>query len=117
MAPPRRVRALNARTRVRERARVRGSLERGGGEPSSEAEPAQGAVKPRARRSPLEGGVKPRARQSPLEGGVKPRARQNLLEGAFEWATPVGCGDHRSVGHAPCARLGGMCFDLGFCRF
>jgi hypothetical protein len=83
---------------VRERARVRGSPERGGGEP------------------PLEGAVNPRARRSPLEGGVNPRARRNLLEGAFEWATPVGCGDHRSVGHAPCVRLGERCFALIFCR-
>jgi hypothetical protein len=86
MAPPRRVRALNACTRVREWARVRGA--------SSEAE-----VSPRALRNPLEGVVNPRARRSPLAGGVKHRARRNLLEGAFEWA-PVGCGDQRSVGHA-----------------
>jgi hypothetical protein len=36
------VRALNSCTRVREQVRVRGSLERGGGEPSSEVEPARG---------------------------------------------------------------------------
>jgi hypothetical protein len=59
----------------------------------------------------------PRARRSPLEGGVNPRARRNLLEGAFEWATPVGCGDHRSVGHALCVRLGERCFALVFCTF
>jgi hypothetical protein len=92
MAPPCRVRALNASSRVREWVRVRGSLERGGGEPSSEAEPARGAVNPRARRNPL-------------EGGVNPRARRNLLEGVFEWATLVGRGDHRSVGCALCARF------------
>jgi hypothetical protein len=57
---------------------------------------------PRARRSPLEGAVNPRAKRNPLEGGVNPRARRNLLEGAFEWATPVGRGDQRSVGRAPC---------------
>jgi hypothetical protein len=61
---------------------------------SSEAE-----ANPRARRNPLEGAVNPRARRNPLEGGVNPRARRNLLEGAFEWATPVGRGDHRS---GPC---------------
>jgi hypothetical protein len=79
---------------------------------SSEAE-----ANPRARRNPLEGTVNPRARRSPLEGGVDPRARRNLLEGAFEWATPVGYGDHRSVGHAPCVRLSEGCFALVFCRF
>jgi hypothetical protein len=52
MAPSRRVRALNARTRVRERARVRESLERGGGEPSSEAEPARGGRKPSSEAEP-----------------------------------------------------------------
>jgi hypothetical protein len=80
---------------------------------SSEAEanpramrsPLEGVVNPRARRNPLEGGVNPRARRNPLEGGVNPRVRRNLLEGAFEWATPVGRGDHRSVGCAPCARF------------
>jgi hypothetical protein len=71
---------------------------------------------PRARRNPLEGAVNPRARRSPLEGGVNPRARQNLLEGAFEWATSVGCGVHRSVGHVLCVRLGERCFALVLSR-
>jgi hypothetical protein len=62
---------------------------------SSEAE-----ASPRARRNPLEGAVNPRAWRSPLAGGVNPRTRRNLLEGAFEWATTVSCGDHRSVGNA-----------------
>jgi hypothetical protein len=74
-------------------------------------------MNPRARRSPLEVAVNPRARRSPLEVAVNPRARRNLLEGAFEWATPVGCGDHRSVGRAPCVRLSEMCLALVFCRF
>jgi hypothetical protein len=78
---------------------------------------SEAGVNPRARWSPLEGAVNPRARRNPLEGGVNPRARRNPLEGAFEWATPVGCGDHRSVGHAPCVRLGERCFALVFCRF
>jgi hypothetical protein len=64
---------------------------------SSEAE-----VNPRARWNSLEEGVSPRARRNPLEGGVSPRARRNLLEGAFDWATPVGRGGHRSVGRALC---------------
>jgi hypothetical protein len=76
---------------------------------SSEAE-----ANPRARQNPLEGAVNPRARRNPLEGGVNPRARRNLLEGAFEWATPVGRGDHRSVGRAPCVRLSERCFALVF---
>jgi hypothetical protein len=59
----------------------------------------------------------PRARRNPLEGAVNPRARRNLLEGAFEWATPVGRGDHRSVGRAPRVRLSERCFALVFCRF
>jgi hypothetical protein len=79
---------------------------------SSEAE-----ANPRARRDPLEGAVNPRARRNPLEGGVNPRARQSLLEGAFEWATLVGRGDHRSVGRAPWVCLSEMCLALVFCRF
>jgi hypothetical protein len=75
-------------------------------------------MSPRARRDPLEGGVGPRARRNPLEGGVSPRARQNPLEGAFDWATPVGRGDHRSVGRALCVRLSERCvLFLFFCRF
>jgi hypothetical protein len=58
----------------------------------------------------------PRARRSPLVGAVNPRARQNLLEWAFEWATPVGRGDHRSVGRAPCVRLSEMCLVSVLCR-
>jgi hypothetical protein len=59
----------------------------------------------------------PRVWRSPLEGAVNPRARRNLLEGAFEWATLVGRGDHRSVGRTPCVRLSEGCFALVFCRF
>jgi hypothetical protein len=81
--------------------------------PRARRNPLEGAVNPRARRNPLEGGVNPRARRNLLEGGVSARARRNLLEGAFEWATPVGRGDHRSVGHAPCVRLSEM-FRFGF---
>jgi hypothetical protein len=79
---------------------------------SSEAE-----ANPRARRNPLEGAVSPRARRNPLEGAVSPLARRSLLEGAFGWATPVGRGDHRSVGRALHVRLCGRCFALVFCRF
>jgi hypothetical protein len=79
---------------------------------SSEAE-----ANPRARRNPLEGAVSPRARRNPLEGAMNPRARRSLLEGAFGRATPMGRGDHRSVGRALCMRLSGRCFALVFCRF
>jgi hypothetical protein len=46
--------------------------------------------------------------------GVSPRARRNLLEGAFVWATPVGCGGHRSVGRVLCVSLSERCFVLVF---
>jgi hypothetical protein len=72
-------------------------------------------MSPRARRNPLEGGAGPRARRNPLEGGVNPRARRNLLEGAFDWATLVGRGGHRSVGRALCVRLSKRCFCFCFC--
>jgi hypothetical protein len=93
---------------------------------SSEAEvsprvrrnPLEGGVSPRARRNPLEGGVNPRARRNLLEGGVSLRARQILLKGAFDWATLVGRGGHRSVGRALCVCLSKRCvlflFFAGF---
>jgi hypothetical protein len=71
---------------------------------SSEAEPARG-------------GREPSSEAEPVEGGVNPQARRNLLEGAFEWATLLGRGDHRSVGRAPCVRLSEMCLVLVLCRF
>jgi hypothetical protein len=76
---------------------------------SSEAEPARGRRGPSSEAEPTRGGVSPRARRNPLEGGVSPRARQNPLEGAFDWATLVGHGGHRSVGRAVCACLGKRC--------
>jgi hypothetical protein len=51
------VRALNALTRVQEKVRVRGSLERGGGEPSSEAEPARGRREPSSEAESARGGL------------------------------------------------------------
>jgi hypothetical protein len=51
------------------------------------------------------------------EAEMCPRARRNLLEGAFDWATSVGRGGHRSVGHTLCVRLSERCFVLVFCRF
>jgi hypothetical protein len=80
--------------------------------------PLEGGVSPRARRNPLEGGVNPRARRNLLEGGVSLRARQILLKGAFDWATLVGRGGHRSVGRALCVCLSKRCvlflFFAGF---
>jgi hypothetical protein len=70
MAPPRRVRALNARTRVRERARVRESLERDGGEPSSEAEPARGGREPSSEAEPTRGRREPSSEAEPARGGL-----------------------------------------------
>jgi hypothetical protein len=54
------------------------------------------------------------ARTRVREQVVSPRARRNPLEGAFDWATPVGRGGHRSVGRAPCACLGKRCVLLLF---
>jgi hypothetical protein len=85
--------------------------------PRARRNPLEGDVSPRARRNPLEGDVSPRARRNSLEGGVNPRARRNLLEGAFEWATPVSRGDHRSVSRASCVRLSERCFVLVLCMF
>jgi hypothetical protein len=56
--------------------------------------------------------MSPRARRNPLEGGVRPRARRNPLERAFDWATSVGRGGHRSVGRALCVRLSKRCVLL-----
>jgi hypothetical protein len=70
MAPPRCGRALNARTRVQERARVQGSLERGGGEPSSEAEPARGGGEPSSVAEPARGGREPSNEAEPARGGL-----------------------------------------------
>jgi hypothetical protein len=102
MARLRCVRALNARTRVREQVRLRGSRRN----------PLEGAVSPRARQNPLEGAVSPRARRNPLEGEVSPRARRNLLEGAFDWAAPWAAGA-TAAWVVPCVRVqvgGAFCF-------
>jgi hypothetical protein len=70
MALPCRVRALNARTRVRERACVRGSLERGGGEPSSEAKPARGGREPSSEAEPARGRSEPSSEAELARGGL-----------------------------------------------
>jgi hypothetical protein len=86
---------------------VRGSLERGGGELSSEAEPARGGREPSSEAEPARGGREPSSE-------AETRARRNLLEGAFDWATPVGRGGHRGVGRALCLRLSKRCILLLF---
>jgi hypothetical protein len=87
-------------------------------EPRARRNLLEGGAGPRARRNLLEGGAGPRARRNLLEGGAGPRARRNLLKGAFDGATPVGHGGHRSVGRALCVRLIKRCvlflFFAGF---
>jgi hypothetical protein len=97
--------------------RARRSPLEGAANPRARRNPPEGAVSPRARRNPPEGAVSPRARRNPPEGGVSPRARRNLFEGAFDWATPVGRGGHRSVGRVLCVRLSERCFVLVFAGF
>jgi hypothetical protein len=88
------VRALNARTRVREQVRARtrkrrawvpssgADLARGGARPSSEADLVREAgLGPRARRTPLEGVQGSRARRTSGEGASTPRARRTSPEG------------------------------------
>jgi hypothetical protein len=70
MAPPCRARALNVRSRVRERACVRGSLKRGGGEPSSEAEPTRGGREPSSEAEPARGKCEPSSEAEPTRGGL-----------------------------------------------
>jgi hypothetical protein len=92
------VRALNARTHVREQVRAGRTLRR---------------------RAPLEGGVSPRARWTPLEGGVSPEARRTPLEEALCCAALVGRGVTAVwvVLRVFCVRLEvGFAFCV-FCRF
>jgi hypothetical protein len=72
MAPPRRVRTLNARTRVRERACSWRGLERGGDEPSSGAEPAQGRRGPSSGAEPARGRRGPSSEAEPARGSPRP---------------------------------------------
>jgi hypothetical protein len=65
------------------------------GEPSNEAELAQGCVAlerggPRPR-----GALSPRVGRTPPEGALSPRARWTLLEGAFRCAALVSRGGHQ----------------------
>jgi hypothetical protein len=78
-----------------------GGLERGGDEPSSEAEPARG-------------GCRPSSEAEPVRGGVGPRARRSLLGGALDWATPAGCGGHHGAGRALGVCLSKRCSVLVF---
>jgi hypothetical protein len=62
------VRALNARTRVREQVRA-GAWETRAWVPSSEADPARGGAQPSSEADLVRGaGLSPRARRTPPEG-------------------------------------------------
>jgi hypothetical protein len=78
-----RVRALNVRTRVREQARVLGGLERGGGEPSSEAEPAQGGREPSSEAEPARGCRGPSSEAEPARGGREPSSEAEPARGGL----------------------------------
>jgi hypothetical protein len=68
------VRALNARTRVREQVRVTAREMRGGcvrGSPRVERTPPEGVLSPRARQTLLEGRVEPSSEADPAREGVK----------------------------------------------
>jgi hypothetical protein len=73
---------------------------------SSEAELARGGLGPSSEAELARGRLGPSSEAEPARGGVSPRARRNLLEGALDWATLMGRGGHRSVGHAVSACLG-----------
>jgi hypothetical protein len=64
------VRALNARARMREQARLQGSLERGGDEPSSEAEPTRGGHEPLREAEPARGRREPSSEAKLARGGL-----------------------------------------------
>jgi hypothetical protein len=90
MAPLRRVRALNVRTRVREWACSCGSLERGGGEPSSEAEPAQGGREPSSEAEPARGRRGPSSEAEPARGAFGGSLRWAAGTNAV-WVVPRVC--------------------------
>jgi hypothetical protein len=77
----------------------------------SEAEPARGRRGPSSEAEHTRGGLSPRARRNPLEGALA-SSEANPLKGAFDWATPVGRGGHRSAGRALRACLGKRCILL-----
>jgi hypothetical protein len=79
-----RVRALNARTRVREQVRLRGCLERGGGEPSSEAEPAQERREPSSEVKPARGRREPSSEEEPARGRRDPSSEAEPARGSCE---------------------------------
>jgi hypothetical protein len=70
VAWPCRVRALNARTRVREQVRV-SARETRSWEPRAERTPPEGVLSPRARQTSFEGRVEPSSEADPARGGVK----------------------------------------------
>jgi hypothetical protein len=67
---------------VRAGALERDGPRRGGVEPSSEADLAEGVLRPRARRTSPEGALSPRAGRVRLVGASNPRARRTLPEGS-----------------------------------
>jgi hypothetical protein len=86
-----RVRALNVRTRVREQVRVRGSLERGGGEPSSEADPARGRREPSSEAEPARGRREPSSEAEPTRGGLLSGPLRWAAGATAAWAVPYEC--------------------------
>jgi hypothetical protein len=63
---------------------------------------------------PARGGREPSSEAEPTRGWSEPSSEAEPARGAFDWATPVGRGDHRSVGRAPCVCLSERCFTLVF---
>jgi hypothetical protein len=75
------VRALNARTHVREQVRV-GAREMRAWVPSSGADPARGGVQPSSEANFVRGGVKASSGADPARGSVYPSSEVNLTRGA-----------------------------------
>jgi hypothetical protein len=90
VARPCGVRALNARTRVREQVHA-GAWKGACGCPRAERAPPKGVLSPRARRASLEGqgsaleqgGPCPRGRKGLERGGPRPRKRLSLERGGL----------------------------------
>jgi hypothetical protein len=125
VARPCGVRALNARTRVREQVRV-GARETRAWVPSSEADPAPGGARPSSERASLEwrggalerGGPRLRGRKGLERGGPRPRERLSLERGGahsrgVRCVVLVGRGGYQGRGCAVYVLLGvrvDMCF-------
>jgi hypothetical protein len=125
------VRALNARTRVREQVRVTAREMRTGcvrGCPRAERTPPEGVLSPRARRTLFEGRVEPSSEADPARGGVEtssgadpargsvyPSSEANLARGASAALYWRAAGTTRAV-VVLCIRLG-VRVDLCFAFF